>query len=299
MSRFSYLLLVWIWLPLLVSLYSTSKADQPSTIPDDVTDLLRHDKHALLYYPEVNGWLEDAYLITRKKTFHKGLSIPHRSNSWIFKLQEAVESPEAIPRDSVYSYCRTGYMQLVGIFEAELEDLYQITVVAGSKLLRNIPFEAFVKYEYSEGESPRFLTEFWAVSYLYNLNFERIEKRAAPGIIQWDSSGLYLKDPPPSQGTSIFHRWPGKARSLPPGKSHRFTELIAKGYFTDEALGLSRTEYLDSIRNLDDQSGLDPRIWASSIVYGEIAPVNPPFSFPWWILVPIGLVLVIVFGRRL
>lgn len=299
MSGFTLRLFLCACVSLLVSLYSTSKADQPGSIPEDVTDLLRHDKHALLYYPEINGWLEDAYLITRKKTYHKGLSISNEDDSWVHKLHQSFSRIDSTPSDSVFSYCREAYVHLIGIFEEELEDIYQITIVSGSKILRTIPFESFVKYEFSEGESPRFLTEFWAVSYLYDLDFARIENRDLPDKILWDSSGAHLHSPPPREGTSFFHRWPDQTQALPPGKVLRFNELVSEGSFTDEALGLTRSEYLDSIRRNKDLSGLDPRIWASGIVYGEIAPINPPFSFPWWILVPIGLVLVITFGRKL
>lgn len=295
----------WVCFSLMVSLYTNCKADQPGLIPDDATDLLRHDKHALIYFPVGNNWLEDGYLITRKKTYHKDLSIRNHAESWINQLRFYCNGSIELPLDSVFTLCRKGYTQLIGIFEKELEEIYQITIVSESPLLMDIPFGALIRYNISQNEAPKFLNEFWAVSYLYNFDFQRIEDRPSPDKILWDSSNAYISTYPPNEGVHLFHRWPQRSSALPPGKASRFDELIGEGFYTDEALGLARTEYLESVRRRigSDESnarmGLDPRIWASTIVYGEIAPLNPPFSFPWWILVPIGLVLVIAFGKRL
>ena len=38
---------------------------------------------------------------------------------------------------------------------------------------------------------------------------------------------------------------------------------------------------------------------AHDCIVGDITPVHRPFQIPWWLLVPIGLLLVIFFGRKL
>ena len=277
------------------------KANHSGSIPSDVSDLLRHDKHAILYYPEGTFPLEDIYLITRQKTYHKGISNQEGNPYWLSQLDGYMTGKLNLPTDSVFHLCRDAYDQLVGTFEKELEDILQITIVPENRKLRNVPFAGLVKTWNGKDDPPRFLTEYWAVSYLFNFDFERTDNLDHPDQLNWDSTGAYLKGEQPRSGVHLYHRWPSRSAAFPSGSSQRFHDLVEGGYYTDEALGMTRSEYLDSLKLMDSVNleALDPLRWASTIVYGEIAPLHTSNPYPWWVLVPIGLILVIVFGKRL
>ncbi len=291
-------LLVWSLFSLL---FLKSKGENFSSIPADATDLLKHDKHAILFFPDGPGEVEDLFLITRQKTFHRMVQVSEQPSTWIEQLNRHFSGAQKLPLDTLFQFCATGYQQLIRPFEKELEDVYQISFLSEHHLLRQLPLGALVR-NFGPDNRPRFLTEYWGVSYLYDWDFQRVQDRGKTNGYEWDSTGNFLSGELPTSGTMLAHRWPGLSHALPPGKAPLFQRLLEEGNYTDEALGITRTIYLDSVHASAKQngmSGLDPLVWASTVVYGDISPIDPKTSFPWWVLVPLGLLLVIVFGKRL
>lgn len=280
-------------------------ADFPP-IPDKAAELLRHDKHGILAY----GCSEDGrcgiFLITRKKTHFISKEFDASQNAAIRNLREAFRRPpnaSSLSTRELYDASHQVFLTLVQPMRRDLDELYQITVYPGMSGLEGLPFEALVVDGGGPYHKRRFLTELWAVSYLLHFDFLRVEDRPYPEEVRLDEAGSYFRDlKHPNAGTVLSNRH-GRSVWLPQSIERHFWENVRGGDYVDEALGLARSAYFDSLRAISGDSiippALDARLWASAAILGDIAPTHPRKGFPWWILVPLGLILVILFGKRL
>ena len=279
---------------------------EPFVIPNNTNEYLRHEKHGILAFGASEDGRYGSFLITRSKTYyHNGELSPSKDlliKKYIYGIHDD-PGRDSISTEELYDLSHEMYRLLIQPFRKELDELYQLTICHGEQEYSAFPFESFV----IDGSGPyhkrKFLTEVWAISYLNHFDFLPVEQRGDPPPVQVDAEGSYCgKLPHPNQGSVLCNR-SGEANWLPKDTERRFWENVEAGNYIDEALGLARVAYFDSLRALSSEesihAGLDPRNWADAVILGDIAPTHPKRGFPWWVLAPIGLLLVIVFGRKL
>lgn len=305
-ARLHKSLLRLLFLPLFLLVFGQCSAFMVMpTIPNNAGEFLRHEKHGILAFGCMVGGRCGSFLITRNKTFHRNGLEP----SGLAKIQafrDAFQQPlgrSSMDTEALYDLAHEVYVLLVAPFKAEIDDLYQLTIYPGEGELQGLPFEALVLDDQGPYAQRKFLTEVWAVSYLFHFNLLPVDQREEAVPVEVDASGEYHKSHShPGSGSFLSNKY-GRSDWLPEQMKRGFWQNVKGGNYVDEALGLARTAYFDSLRSLSNDSALppllDPRRWAAASVVGDIAPTHQRKGFPWWILVPIGLILVVLFGRKL
>ncbi len=270
-------------------------------------DWLRHEKHGLLAYGVNEQGQAEAWLVTRQKIHRRPWSPTSAETRQLRVLKDIFRRhPKASSQSSeaMFTLAHQAYLSLVAPFRSELDQLYQISIFPGHPLACGIPFEALVLDDNGPLSQRRFLTEVWAVSYLLSPDFLPVKQRTTADSVAWDDKGSYWKGHRhPREGSFVsnsegFECW--ACLSI----REQFEGLVREGYYVDEALGRSRGLFLDSLRGLAPEGDgipqeLDPRFWAADRLIGDIAPIHTSRGIPWWVLVPLGLMLVILFGKRL
>jgi|GEM_PF-5942944 len=272
-----------------------SEASEP-VVPPYAKEYLRHDQHGLLVFGSLiqgNRWL-----ITRQQTYKKEipLGIAERQNIQILN-RHCLGGP-SLPVSQLIKRFQAAYVQLLSPFQPQLTELQQLTIVPGSEL-KSFPFEALVPPDIGDN-SPLFLGEFYTIGYLMDFNFQREQAEDLPLQLLFDSTGVFWDVTPPQAHAHLIQR-SHSSLFFPHGVKQHCLDLIHAGASTPDALAEARTAYFKKVRvnpTAIDSTLLDPRHWAQAMVYGSVDPVFPARDFPWWILVPIGLVLVILFGKR-
>lgn len=277
-------------------------------IPLQTSEMLRHEKHALLTHHMISENRLEAVLVTRNKVFRHLVQVP--GNFGVMLEQFSVAS-RSIPEDSSdlakwFDLSHQLFNLLVLPFQTELEDLYQLTIVPDEHMV-NIPFEALAIRGNGPLNKRKFMTEIWAISYLPDLvALTPVAERKDPtgiGIIQSSSdvreSGKMVTQD--GSGSTLVYRWQGDS----PSNELIFEEFMAlvdTGAYVDEALGLARMEFLTNIRKQDNQQESlkqHPYYWAAAALYGDISPIHPQKGFPWWIMTIIGFTLILLLGKKL
>lgn len=280
-----------------LGLFIQAKAQTSLVPPLDAKEYLHHDKHGMLVIG--NPDQDKAWLVTRHATSERNLNLTPQNWGMFRLLNQHITGDTTFKKTDVFAWFYYAHSKLIAPFQPAIDELNQLTVVPCEEL-RRIPFEAFVP-SLLDAPSFHFLGETHTISYLMDFSFSKQHTNNKPIVLKYDSTATFWQPPFPFSETHIVTR-SNRGPFFPPGVQKRFLILIDEGMHTNEALSLARKEYLAKFQTREFKTPpmeMDPRHWAQAMVYGETKPIYPAQEFPWWILVPIGLVLVIVFGKRL